>query len=728
MQKLTEIAELTIKYVNTTHRHVFLTGKAGTGKTTLLRQIVNNTYKNTVVAAPTGIAAINAGGVTLHSLLQLPFGTFIPEAIPLTDSDSPVNTPQTIFRERKMNSIKRKLLQELELLIIDEVSMLRADLLDCIDLVLKSVRKRRSEPFGGVQLLFIGDLLQLPPVVKENEKNLLNRFYPSAYFFEARAVKDKPLIKIELKKIYRQSDRQFIGLLNRLRHSELLREDIKWLNEYYKPDFKHSSTDGYIFISTHNRKADRINQQQLRSINETEKTYTATISHNFPESMYPTVLNLKLKKGAQVMFIKNDPSGQGLFYNGKIGHVTTLNEDSITVKLDDGSQIDVQTYVWENKRYTLDQKTNDIKEKFLGSFEQLPVKLAWAVTIHKSQGLTFDKAVLDLAQTFAAGQLYVALSRLTSLDGLVLSSPFPQTLPEPDEMLQSFTKSYQQKHELTEELKTSRKEYIRQYATLAFNFGPLAKVMKDHYFSFSKAENRSEKQKYQPFALQLMNETGQWQSVGNKFIQQINTILQEEGYLQHLSERTTKAMKYFNPKLTAMGKNIASHLSALKAESHVKAYIKELESLKDQLVVCNKRVVKIALVLEFACQNKVLTKADLQQAQEYNALFIGKKQKKQKTPTVDITYNLYKQGKSVEEIVKERGLVTSTIEGHLSKCISDGRIALKELIDQQRIEVIENQLNKEYESLNEVKAALGDDYSYGQIRMVQAHQKAVASK
>ena len=347
----------------------------------------DGTYKNAVVAAPTGIAAINAGGVTLHSLLQLPFGTFIPEIIRLPASESRITTPQTLFQESRFNASKRKLIQELELLIIDEVSMLRADLLDCIDHSLRYLRKRKSEPFGGLQILFIGDLMQLPPVVREDEMNLLRQYYASPYFFDARALKDTPPILVELQTIFRQSDQQFIDLLNRVRHNEQTEKDLQLLNQHYQPDLDSTSLEGYVHLTTHNRKADSINQSRLRNLEGEDFTFEAHLEGDFPDSMFPTGEKIQLKVGAQVMFIKNDPSGQGQFFNGKIGQVSGLSQEEIWVRFEDGNEILAETYKWENKRYVLNKTNSQIDERYMGSFEQYPLKLAWAVTVHKSQGL-----------------------------------------------------------------------------------------------------------------------------------------------------------------------------------------------------------------------------------------------------------------------------------------------------------------------------------------------------
>lgn len=723
MNEPNKIAELAIRYVNTTNQHIFLTGKAGTGKTTLLREIIANTSKNTIVAAPTGIAAINAGGVTLHSLLQLPFGTFIPENIALSESRIAVNTPQTLFRERKMNATKRKMLQELELLIIDEVSMLRADLLDCIDTILRNIRRRKSEPFGGVQILFIGDLLQLPPVVKEEEKSLLSKYYQSAYFFEAKALSNTELIKVELQTVYRQSEQRFIDLLNRLRHNQPSREDLSLLNEHYTPNLSDKEAKGYIHLTTHNFKADEINQKQLTTLEEKSSFYPATIEGDFPENMYPTVLKLELKVGAQVMFIKNDMSGEGRFFNGKIGIITELENDLVTVTLDDGSEINVEGYKWENKRYTLNKTTNEIEEKYLGSFEQLPIKLAWAVTIHKSQGLTFEKAILDLSQTFASGQLYVALSRLTSLEGLILSSPLPDKNPSPDQALQTYNSTEISEQQLQSKLQNYEKAYIITTCLKAFDFNELLKSINTHVYGFNKSENRSIKQQYLSWTEELKQEVIDWKNVGDKFSGQIQNISTSEEYLSLLDQRLVKATEYFCPKLSEWTAKISEHLQDLKQKSKVKAYIKEVEEIQTIIISQNKKMVKSGMLVHFSAKGKILTNQHIQASDLYQSLFSNtqKSIKRSKIPTASISYDLYKQGKNIPEIAEERGFVVSTIEGHLSQYISSGDIPVTELLPEERLIEISECYKKGNHKSSELKDALPNSYTYSEIKLAMAH-------
>jgi len=726
MFELQEIAELAAKYVNTTDRHIFLTGKAGTGKTTFLKYIMEHTYKNAVVAAPTGIAAINAGGVTLHSLLQLPFGTFIPENIPFSASDSQINTPATLFRETRFNASKRELIRELELLIIDEVSMLRADLLDCIDHTLRYLRKRKYEPFGGLQILFIGDLLQLPPVVKDRDAELLKPYYSSNYFFEARALKEHAPIRVELQKIYRQTDQDFIDLLNRIRNNEQTDEDISFLNRHYDPSLDNDQMEGYIHLTTHNMKADRFNEIRLRNIDGEVTQYKANVSSEFPENMYPTVSTLTLKEGAQVMFLKNDPSGQGQFFNGKIGLVSKLETDGIWVKCEDGSEINVELYQWENKRYVLNASTQEIEEKHLGSFEQYPLKLAWAVTIHKSQGLTFEKAILDLTGSFAPGQLYVALSRLTSLRGLVLSSPLPENPPDIDPSLKDFVQSFQNTEELEEKLQEDRRDFLLKFAKLAFGFEPLLRELGYHERSFNKEENRSLKQKHLPWTKDLINDTFLLKPIGETFIKQVAQIVRQEDYLSPLSDRMDKAQAYFEPQIAKLAGRLDTQLSAMKGVKNVKTYVKELKELITLFRNMNKQILKLTMLVREAGHNKVLTKGQLRETSAYkdaatSAKATSKKSKQDKISTSLISYELYKQGKSIEEIAEQRDLVKGTIEGHLAAYVASGHLDVNAFIKPKRLEKILEIYNKGITNSGEIKAELSADFTYTEIKLAQAY-------
>lgn len=394
--------------VEKTDMSLFLTGKAGTGKTTFLREVVRYTKKKCIVLAPTGIAAVNAGAMTIHSFFQFGLGPFVQGVI----------EPKSDFR---INKSKLELIRHLQLLIIDEVSMVRADLMDHIDVELRRIR-RNSKPFGGVQLLMIGDLQQLPPIAHGGEDELLRQYYKTLYFFSSAALKSMKYSCIELKNVYRQTDRHFIDILNHARDCILTSQDISDLNARYIPGFSPKPEDGYIRLMTHNRQVDYVNETELEKLDSKPYTFVAAVTGTFPEESYPTANSLTLKKGAQVMFIKNDPERR--FINGTLGEVKSIDKNSIAVRLaESGTIIDVEPMEWQNIRYQFDEESKEISSKQIGRFKQYPLKAAWAITVHKSQGLTFDKAIIDVHAAFSPGQAYVALSRCRTLDGLVLSSP-----------------------------------------------------------------------------------------------------------------------------------------------------------------------------------------------------------------------------------------------------------------------------------------------------------------
>ncbi len=567
------------QFLNRTNRHLFLTGRAGTGKTTFLRGIVEKTHKKAVIAAPTGVAAINAGGVTLHSLFQLPFGTYIPsDAHSFFEGFSgEMNTATTLMRNLHMHTTRRRLLQELELLIIDEVSMLRADILDAVDMVLRSVRRQRNIPFGGVQVLFIGDLLQLPPVVKDDEWAVLRNFYKSIHFFEALALNGDPPVYIELEKIYRQTDPVFIDLLNHFRDNQVTRQDLEILNRHFKPGFKPRPSEGYIYLTTHNRIADRINREELEKLKGSSRNYLAEIEKDFREHLFPVDPELELKEGAQVMFIKNDVSGYGRFFNGKIGTVTELSDEEIEVGFNDGSDpVQVEKHVWYNKKYKLNPTDNEISEEVLGSFTQYPLKLAWAVTVHKSQGLTFEKAIIDVENAFAPGQIYVALSRMVSLDGLVLSSPVPISGFKPDMDIAAFSESKTSEKEIGRILEIETHKYIREKLLLYYDFGDLQEAFNYHLKSYIKDEKRSAKQRYKQRIIKLREKVISEKEIAGKFRKQVFdlTTNPDDGYLSLLHSRVKAALDFFEPRIKAISGELLGIIEELKDAVGVKTYIK----------------------------------------------------------------------------------------------------------------------------------------------------------
>jgi hypothetical protein len=496
--------QLAADLINQSSRTIFLTGKAGTGKTTFLKHIRQTCLKQMAVVAPTGVAAINAGGVTIHSFFQLPFSPFIPDApnhpvAPVQDgfvrNEGPVNRHELVNRLR-FTSERRKVLQQLELLIIDEISMVRCDTLDAIDTVLRHIRKRPLDRFGGVQVLFIGDMFQLPPVIKDPEWRLLSEYYNSPYFFDSQVIREELPAYIEFDKIYRQSEASFIKMLNQVRNNQLDQEGKAILESRYQPVFQRQKGDGYIVLTTHNERARNINDQELRNLEGKLSSYKAEIKGEFLTNAYPADELLNLKIGSQVMFLKNDGADKGKrFFNGRIGIVTKLAPDTIMVQCEgDIDEIEVARETWENIRYTIDPVTRKMKEEVLGSFSQFPLRLAWAITIHKSQGLTFQKAIIDAGEAFAAGQVYVALSRCTSLEGMVLQSRIRPHSLFTDQRIVQFSQNCIASGRLHDELSEARRHYHERLLINTFDFtaavssgNDLMEYLLQHQSSFNTA-------------------------------------------------------------------------------------------------------------------------------------------------------------------------------------------------------------------------------------------------
>jgi hypothetical protein len=751
-----DIAALAARFVNNTHRHVFLTGKAGTGKTTFLRYITRHTHKQAVIAAPTGVAAINAGGVTLHSLFQLPFGAYVPEGQrPTSYSNAPFNDRNSLIQGLQIRGNKRRLLQELELLIIDEVSMLRADLLDAINVVLQVVRRRGQEPFGGVQVLFIGDLLQLPPVVKDQEWQVLGGYYRSPFFFDAQCLQGphKPLY-LELDKVYRQSDDTFIGLLNNLRHNRLLPQDLERLNRHYRPNFRASPEDPYIQLTTHNHKADAINREALRQLAGQSWFFKAEIDKDFPEHMYPLEATLELKPGAQVMFLKNDASGEKRFYNGKIGKVVGIGAEGFQVAFPDEDQkVRVEKHEWQNIRYRFNEATNEVEEEVLGTFRQYPVRLAWAITVHKSQGLTFQKAILDLGSAFAPGQVYVALSRLVSLEGLVLSSPVPTVLPNQDRAITGFAET-KEEQPLEEVLETESQAFLKSCLRGCFDFDFCADQLRRHLGGYyGKDEKRSARQKHLPWAKELEETFRKEKAVADKFLQQLDRLVQQQPLdLDLLGTRIRSATDYFRPPLQALNKKVLAHLEKVAQEPKTKQYQTELIELESHLFRLQQRLDKATALITSFREGKELTKQDVGQdgleerreaiAQTQAGQGRKRREKRgggsegggesgpsEKAPkkvvgqTQAESYRLYCKGKTVEEIAALRGFAPTTIEGHLARYVQSGDIPVETFVDREKVEqILTVARTLDTVQLSPIKERLGDEFSYADIRFAMAYE------
>lgn len=451
--------ELAINFIEKTDRNLFITGKAGTGKTTFLHQIKNESLKRMVIVAPTGVAAINAKGVSIHSFFQMPFGPILPNQIENTSN-----------AQRKFSKTKIDIIKSLDLIIIDEISMVRADLLDGIDQVMRRY-KNRNKVFGGAQVLMIGDLQQLAPVVKPNEWSLLQNYYDTVYFFSSKAYQEANVVSIELKHIYRQKNDDFIKILNEIRNDNLSEQSAKILNERYNPTFSPSKEEGYITLTTHNNRANLINESELNKLTTKSHYFKAEVSGKFSESSYPNDEKLALKIGAQVMFIKNDSSPEKRYFNGKIGIISDISKDNVTVQCaNEVDEIVTEYEMWDNVNYSINEETKEIKEDIIGSFKQIPLRLAWAITIHKSQGLTFDKAVIDAESSFAHGQTYVALSRCTSLEGLVLKTPITSNAIINDKTVSVFNERVEENHPDETVLNASEKQFQLNLISELFDY------------------------------------------------------------------------------------------------------------------------------------------------------------------------------------------------------------------------------------------------------------------
>ncbi len=819
--------QLASDFVQNTGCNIFLTGKAGTGKTTFLHSLQENTAKRMVITAPTGVAAINAGGVTLHSFFQLPFGPFVP------GSDAYESNHRRQFRFSKD---KKRIIQSLDLLVIDEISMVRADLLDAVDAVLRRHR-RSNEPFGGVQLLMIGDLHQLSPVAKRDDWQLIKQHYESVYFFSSHALSQTQLFTIELKVIFRQSDAGFIKLLNRVRDNRLDEFTIADLNQRYIPNFTPDEKQGHITLTTHNRNADSMNQTKLQALDRKTHHFSAQISGEFPDHIYPTSDFLQLKKGAQVMFVRNDPSPQKRYYNGKIGRINKISDKSISVICPgDPKTIEVKPITWENIKYTLNDETKAIQEDVIGKFEQYPLKLAWAITIHKSQGLTFDKAIIDARAAFAHGQVYVALSRCKTLDGIVLSSPISSTGVETDEAVIRFIEAATQTSPSQALLQTAKIKYQQQLLLDCFDFRLLRNRL--NYLTRLLLGNARTVQISGIADIRQLEEMVLKNIfvISENFKRQLNTIF-EDGNLPEsdtmILERITKASVWFQNKFavileepvqklhvetdnTELRKKISNALNNFKKEIVVKLagvqscakrfssstylhavanaeidFIPEtrkknrlpdygesdiehpelFQTLKDwrsskaeekelalfqvlhqrvliQIVVCLPENIttlkRISGVGKKTIQNYGEELVELVLAYRKNhginavVLPIPEKPAKETTPTKkdagpadtkQISLDMFNKGLTIAKIAKERGLVQNTIEGHLAFFVETGKLDVNKLLSPEKQLAIKKELAMDHNnSLSEVKNTLGDDYSYGEIRMIISFLKYLASK
>ena len=567
-------------FVQYTGSHIFLTGKAGTGKTTFLHNLKGNTAKRVVVTAPTGVAAINAGGVTLHSFFQLPFGPFIP------GSEAHEKNRQRMFR---FSNEKKRIIKSLDLLVIDEISMVRADLLDAVDAVLRQHR-RNEQPFGGVQLLMIGDLHQLSPVAKQDEWRILQQHYASVYFFSSHALARTNVLTLELKHIYRQSDARFIELLNRVRDNRLDEGSINELNRRYIKEFTPEEGQGYITLTTHNRSADAINKNRLVALKEKEYRFEAQISGDFPEHAHPAPSALVLKKGAQVMFLRNDVSGEKRYFNGKIGKIRAISREDIRIKCPgESGEIVVEPVEWENIKYTVNEENKEIEEDIIGKFKQFPLKPAWAITIHKSQGLTFDRAVIDAQAAFAHGQFYVALSRCKTFEGMVLRSPIPPRGMDTDSAVLSFVEGASQNPPSEKVLRSAKIGYQQQLLLDCFNFQSLRNRF--NYLFRLLTGNAGLVQVSGVSDMERLKEMAGKDifGVGESFKRQLRALFNEDALPEsdaHILERIGKAAKWFQEKFSLIFDGFVRNFQVETDNKELSKQIgNTLNHLKQEIVV-----------------------------------------------------------------------------------------------------------------------------------------------
>lgn len=577
------IFALAEEFIRDTSRPIFLTGKAGTGKTTFLRHIKKTTTKKTVVVAPTGVAAIHCGGTTIHSLFQLPFTPFVPLEQRRFEPSADLSDKYTLLKNLRIDSEKRNLFRELELLVIDEVSMVRCDILDAIDTILRHFRRKPYSPFGGVQVLFIGDLFQLPPVVPDDQWRILQQYYEGPFFFQARVMEESKPLYLELKKIYRQTDEHFIRILNRIRNNEVEEEDFRILNDRYQPGFRPTAEDNYIILTTHNNKADTINTNELQKLPGEVHQFQGEVEGDFPERNFPTDKVLNLKVGAQIIFLKNDMERVRRYYNGKIGIIRQIEEDKIVVGFPgEAQEIEVSRDSWKNIRYTFNAQTREVEEEVLGMFTQYAIRLAWAITIHKSQGLTFERAIIDAGNSFAAGQVYVALSRCTSLEGVVLYSRIFRNSVMTDERVIRFSEEEASPDELKPILQQERQHYIANSLIDIFDW---TKTIDELIFFQEALKERKfkDKESAEKCVLSLMGEASAQHQVAIKFQEQLKRLFAEaieKNDYQLVYQRVEAAVQYFIDKLDSeFLKPLQEHQQHLKGKSRVKGYLKDLTTL-----------------------------------------------------------------------------------------------------------------------------------------------------
>ncbi|WP_395047111.1 helix-turn-helix domain-containing protein [Flavobacterium sp.] len=756
MENISAEANYTLQFINQTQRNIFLTGKAGTGKTTLLREIIQTTHKNCVVVAPTGIAALNAGGVTIHSMFQLPFGGFIPDnTVPQFSEYIKFESKATLNRNFKMSGLKKSVIKNMELLIIDEVSMLRADLLDGIDHMLQSIRKKKIA-FGGVQVLFIGDLLQLPPVIKDEEWKTLRNYYKGKFFFHSHVIQQNPPLYIELSKIFRQTDEVFISILNNLRNNRISPQDIQNLNQFVKPNFDLKANKGYITLTTHNAKADSMNAKALEDLEGKQYQYKPEITGDFPEKIYPIDQTLQLKIGAQVMFVKNDLAFEKRYFNGKMGIIKSLSEAEILVHFpDENTTIEVEKYEWQNIRYSVNSNTKEIEEETLGTFVHYPIKLAWAITVHKSQGLTFDKAALDVSQVFQPGQAYVALSRLRSLEGLVLLSPLQMNGISNDADVMNYAENKATEEKLEKSLQQETTRFLHNYLKSTFDWADLAQEWRNHLYSYNEKSESVTKSKHSLWAKKQTDTIAQIQEPARKFLSQLDKLFNTEPFDIHfVKERVDAAYNYFFVQIDSIVYDVLWKIEEVKRIKNAKMLFDELSVLEEVQINALFKLMKAKLLVKTIASGDIISKENLTSKEiktykinkvdaiheEFKRLNITlidddldveryskkkKETKEAKKSTVQETYELWIEKNSIKEIAAIRKLTPQTIGGHFAKLIESRTVAITDVLPEDKIVALaEAFFGYKEETLNPLKEKYGDEFTWDELKMYKSSLNA----
>lgn len=704
--------------VESTGINIFLTGKAGTGKTTFLRTLKEKLPKRMIVVAPTGIAAVNAKGVTIHSFFQLPLSPFVP-------GSSFQGNQRSHFRFSKQ---KINIIRSIDLLVIDEISMVRADLLDAVDDALRRFRRSRL-PFGGVQLLMIGDLQQLAPVVKDDEWSMLSKYYDTMYFFGSHALRQTPYATIELKQVYRQSDERFLSILNKVRANKVDAETLALLNSRYIPNFQPPQGDSYIQLTTHNAKAHDINRMKLMMLPGQPYTFKATVEGEFPELSYPTDETLTLKVGAQVMFVKNDSSGGHRYYNGMICTITRFTEDGFTVTdSDNGTEIEVGRETWENNRYVLNEETKEITEQLEGTFTQFPVKTAWAITIHKSQGLTFDRAIIDVQWSFSHGQTYVALSRCKTLEGIVLSAPIAPNAIINDSAVTAYTDDIPNHIPDNGQMEELKRDYFCTLIKELFGFDDMLHHLNSVY-SIISYNFRRQQDFIEAYAGQQQLFSSEIMPKAQKFVAwAVPRITAGGGYASDdvLQEQVKKGAVIFANKLQPLLELARKTSPATDNKDLKKRLAEAVENLVREVTVKIK-IMQHSSAAGFYVNDYLRHKAvyligDEDSEPKKKREKKAKEPKAPKIPTHEISYQLYKEGKTPAEIAMIRQLAVSTVNSHLVRYVQAGEIELSELMPMEHI-ILGKKALENHRSLKEAFNSLSGQVSYGELNLIIASEK-----